>query len=381
MDKANEQALKELEVFKAQGCHMLVPTLQSLASLADGFRIITSPVQIAPHPREGDVYPHESEQWDGKKKDWKAPVTGTELVRFHAQGFQKLAIGANILWSQPKLKIDPKFPRMLCDISGAVRNTDGTWRSLPDYAGSDLDIIKEGIIAQYSYNGKFDPAKQWLVDRDFLQKRKFQQQSCITTAKNRVTTRLLGLKNTYTVKELEKPFIFVQIVFVPDMKDEYTRRLVIKSNVLQIAMANVFGQRSPDMEAEPAAVEYMGPVDAAKCREGVVDMESAGGADQTYTVKNDQPPDAPPFLTTEAAAELETAESLRLDFGNCDEADQCRILTAMIEKKGQRSFVENWFKTFPGGKKPMSVEQIGAENRLRLYDRLVQEPDKEGGKA
>ena len=375
MDKVNEEALKQLEEYKKGGCHMMIPTMQSLAALADGFRLITSPVQIINHPREGDVYPHESAQYDGTKKEWKSlPVTGDELVRFHAQGFQKLAIGANILWSQPKLKIDPKFPRVLCEISGAVRNVDGTWRSLPDYAGSDLDIIKEGIIAQYSFNGKFDSAKQWLVDRDFLQKKKFQQQAAITTAKNRVTARLLGLKNTYSVAELTKPFVFVQIVFVPDMKDEYTRRLVIKSNVLQIAMANVFGQPAARIEEEPQALEYLGEIPVDKCRQDDVIDIIPTEPPKTYTL--DPSEDVPFSLGSEPAAN--SPESLRADFENSDTEGQAKALTVLAGKKGYA--LQKWLGAF---KPPKTLQTLSPGKRVEIYDHLcgMADVEKEGRAA
>ncbi|MFA6100470.1 MAG: hypothetical protein WC750_06415 [Patescibacteria group bacterium] len=370
MDAVNEKALTELEEYKKQGCHMLIPTMGSLAALADGFRIIVSPEKILSNPKDGDVYQHDSTQWDKEKKCWNVPDDVAQ-VRFHAQAFQKLARAANIIWSNPLLTHDPKFPRALCEISGAVRKEDGSWRTLPDFYGSDLDIIKEELIAQNSFKGVFDAKKQWLVDRDFLQKRKNQDKSCITGAKNRVTARLLGLKNVYTVKELEQPFIFVQIVFVPDMQDREVRMLVTKANVLGIAMANVFGVK-PSVQP---AIEYKGDIAPDQCiNDDVIDIEDGAEtqeeADRRYTVGKDQPPEDVPSFAMDPEPEPTTAKSLRADFLNSEVESQVKTLLKMADQKGFS--VMEWLKT----NKQSSLEKMPASWRPALYDKLAGMPDK-----
>ncbi len=366
MDAVNEKALSELEAYRKQGCHMLIPTMGSLAALAAGFRVIVSPEKIASNPKDGDVYQHDSTQWDREKKCWNVSEDVAQ-VRFHAQAFQKLARAANIIWSNPLLTHDPKFPRALCEISGAVRKEDGSWRTLPDFYGSDLDIIKEELIAQNSFKGVFDSKKQWMVDRDFLQKRKNQDKSCITGAKNRVTARLLGLKNVYTVKELEQPFIFVQIVFVPDMQDREVRMMVTKANFLGIAMANVFGARPTDQPA----IEYKGDIPADQCvNDDVYDMETTNG-ETHYTIGKETIPvpadDAPSF---DMPPDPSPAESLRADFLNSDLAAQCKTLLSMADRKGFS--VIDWLKQ----NKQSSLEAMPTNFKVALYDHLVKIPGK-----
>jgi hypothetical protein len=359
MDAVNDKALKELEDLKEKGCHMLIPTMGSLAALADGFRIIVSPEKISPDLKDGDVYLHDSSQWDKEKKCWKVGPEDAQ-VRLHAQAFQKLARAANIIWSNPILTHDPKFPRALCEISGAVRKEDGSWRTLPDFYGMDLDIIKEEIIANNSYQGKLDPKKQWIVDRDFLAKRKNQDKNCITGAKNRVTARLLGLKNVYTVKELEQPFIFVQIVFVPNMQDREVRLMVTQANVLGTAMANIFGAAQPPKQQ---AIEYKGNIPIDQCvNDDVIDMETTNG-DPHYTVGKDQPPEPGPSFAMDP--EPTNAESLRADFLNSEVDNQVKTLLKMADQKGFG--VMEWLKS----NKQTSLEKMPASWRPALYDKLA----------
>ncbi len=370
MDQINQKALQELEEYRKQGCHMMIPTTGSLEALAEGYVMTVTPVKISPDPCDGDVYPHDLKQWDDDKQAWKSN-TGNERVRFHAQAYQALSDGADARWSQPEISIDPKFPRVLCSITGAVMKPDGNWRSLPDVYGSDLDIIKDELIARYSFNGKFDEKKQWMVDRELIQKRKHQKVSAVTGAKNRVTARLLRLKNTYTRKELEQPFVFVQIHFRPDMKDREVRMLVTKANLLGTALNSIFG-RSPSSN-DPAAIEYLAPVDAEQCRQDddVIDMETGNG-DTHYTVSKEPPDEAPPFAMSQ---EPTTAESLRADFLNSEIPAQVKTLDTLLSKKNLEGFaLATWLKGFKT--QPATLENIHQDNRSKLYDHLVQLKDK-----
>jgi len=379
MDVVNQKALEEIEEYKQQGCHMLIPTMGSLMALAEGYVMTVSPVQISPDPNDGDVYPHESSEWNNEKGAWKTNI-GSERVRFHAQGLQAIAEAADVRWSLPEYTIDPVHPRVLCNVTGAVMKPNGQWRTMPDCFGSDLDIIKEELIARYTYEGIFNTKKQYLVDRELLQKKKHQKTSALTGAQNRVIIKLLRLRRTYTIKELERPFVFVQISFRPDLKDPKVRMMVTQSHIFGTALTSIFGIAA-NRRNEPPAIEYMGEVDQAKCHEGVIDMESEG-ADHTYTLKPEPPvPEAPPFAMPQETPEKEkpmtTAESLRVDFLGCDAAGQCAVLATIIKRKNAAIPVAKWLGDF---KPPAKLETIPAEHRLTLYDHLCKMPDGEGGK-
>jgi hypothetical protein len=376
MDKANEDALKQLEEYRRQGCHMLIPVMQNITDVVAGFRLIVTATKIAAHPRDGDVYPHDSAQYDTEKDDWKVKTTGSERVRFHAQGFQRLAQDANIIWSRPDIIVDPTIEgRMTCSITGAIILPGGISKySLPDISGSDIGIERESLIAKHSFNGKFDDKKQWIVDRDLLRLKKYQQKMIVTNVKNRVTERILGLKKTYTVAELEKPFVSVRVVWWPDMTDKFTRELFIKGQVAQMFITNIYG---PSGEQEQPAITY-GHIPAEKCSpsdDNVIDADTTpGNGNGNGTPYRLGKTKMMPVIEEDVPFALgspppSTAESLRMDFLNCDEPGQAGVLTSLITQKGQTGFVASWMKGFKA--QPATLVSIGSNSRLKLYDHLV----------
>ena len=372
MDKVNEQALKQLSEYREKGCHMLIPVMANITDVVAGFRLIVTATKIAPHPREGDVYPHDSEQYDSKKEEWKEKLTGNERVRFHAQGFQRLAQDANIMWSRPVITVDPEIKgRMLCAITGEIVLPDGFSKyRLPDAAGMDIDIEREALVAKNSFNGKFDEKKQWLVDRDLIRLKKYQPKLIITNAKNRVTERILGLKKTYTVAELEKPFVSVRVVYWPDMTDKFTRELFIKGQVAQLFISNIYGPAAGDQE-QPA-ITY-GGIPAEKCAPGdaqdIIEAEATNGATTYHLDKKDD--GAPPFAMDPDPTPTD-AESLRIDFINSEAAGQCKTLTFMA---GERKYpLAKWLGSFKPA--PRKLEELTKEKRLEVYDHIMSMPEK-----
>lgn len=386
MDEVNKEALKQLKEYREQGAHMLIPCMQTITDVMQNFRLIVTPTTIPSHPREGYVYPHDSKQWDEEKKEWKAPVTGKEEVRFHATAFQKFAQDANIMWSRPIVTTDRDDKgRKYCEITGEIILPDGFSKyRLPDGAGMDIGIEEEALIAKYSYNGKFDDKKRWIVDRDLIRLKKYQEKLILTNAKNRVTERILGLKKTYTLDELKKPFISVRVVFWPDMNDRFTRELFIKGQVAQRFITDIYGgQGAPPME-QPA-ISYTGDIPPEKCQAGtdptIVDAE-VGEPTNRYPLDKSQTMTAPdedvPFSLANQSGALLTPESLRLDFENSAPDAQVKTLHAMIAAKKQEDFVASWLKQFK--QQPATPETISPKNRLKLYDYLVGMPDAGGAK-
>ncbi|MDP2645463.1 MAG: hypothetical protein Q8P24_11020, partial [Desulfobacterales bacterium] len=285
MDAINEKALEELRKYRSEGAHMLVPCMDQIAEVAQGFRLIVTPVVLRSHPRDKDVYPHDSGNYDQKANDWRKTAgqgqyqrkigPETELVRVSGQGLEKLAQHVALVWDKPHIRIDKEFKgRQLCEIAGAVRMPDGfSFYRMADAYGMDLDIVREQLEAQY----KKDDQK-WLIDRDLLQKKANQTKLCISGARNRIIRKILGIDGTYTVASLAKPFIAVRVIPWLDMRDEYTRRLVTEMNVKQMAITSLFGGQMPEQQQQitheeaPSAVTYEA-IPAEQCRGDIEDAE------------------------------------------------------------------------------------------------------------
>lgn len=334
-------AYERLKEYEKKGAHMLIPSVIEAGSIASGFALIVEPVLLKAHPRDKDVYAHDSKEYNYTTDDWKAPVTGKELVRIHKQGFDRLAQAARIDWLPAQIIRDPVFPgRMMASIEGMIRTSTGELYRVPDIAGMDLDIEMEKIIANYSFNGKFDEKKQWMVDRDFLQKKSNQPKLCISSAKNRVIKQLLCLRNTYSVAEMKLEFVAVRIVPQLDMNDEYTRRRVVD---VQIAsLAGIYGLL-PNAQPVQQQIEMVGKVpDSAMRDESVIEAEP-------------QP------------EKSKTPESLRQDFMDSDTVPQCKSIESLAAAK--KWDLKGWL--VKAGK---PLETITPAKRLELYDFLAALP-------
>ncbi len=395
MDQVNQKALAELAEYRKKGCHLLVPCMEHIDDVAQGFRLIVTPVTLRPHPKDKDVYPHEGGHYNIYKNDWyeetgegkykRKIIPADELVRISGQGLEKLAQNVNVIWSQPAIETDrTNKGRQVCYITAALRMPDGfSFYRVPDLYGMDLDIEREKLIAQYIKADTKEedvPKKKANIDRDFLQKKTNQTKLCISGAKNRCIRKLLGIDNAYTVASMALPFVSVRVIPWLDMTDEYTRKLVIESNVKQMAIASIFGGQPPVTvtEVEKPAIEYVGDIPKEKCLgDDVIDSEPTDPPPTVYRLEPHEE-DVPFALGTPPDQTQKTAESLRLDFENCVDLDQAKILLAMVASKKQEAFVASWFKQFP---RPVTLETIGPKNRLKLYDHLVALPYAEKGKV
>lgn len=394
MDKVNEEALKQLEEYRKQGCHMLVPCMTNIQDVASGFRLIVTPVQLRPHPKDKDVYPDDSTHYNATRKEWEPEVEygkaddqgnkkkfkivpDNEMVRISGQGLEKLAQHAAIVWDRPVVRIDRENKgRQLCELAGAVRMPDGfSFYRLADCKGMDLDIEMEKLAEKYKKD-----SQKWLIKRDHLQKKSNQTELVISGARNRIIRKILGIDNAYSVASLAKPFIAVRIIPWLDMGDEYTRQLVTEMNVKQMAITSLFGGQMPQQKqlaapSDAPSVVYEAGIPADKCwdddddRTTVdADYEEQGKPGKTTPADPDE--DVPFSL---GSASGPSAESLRADFENSDAMGQMKALNALIARKGQVDFVQNWLKGFK--KVPQTLEGIGAANRLKLYDHLMAQPD------
>ena len=378
MDAVNCKALEDLKKYRKDGCHMLVPCMDQIAEVAAGFRLIVTQVFLRPHPKDKDVYPHDGVDYDTKANDWKKTVgqgqyqrkiePEAELVRVSGQGLEKLAQHTALVWDKPHVMIDREHKgRQLCELAGAVRMPDGfSFYRLADAYGMDLDIVREQLQSQY----KKDDQK-WLIDRDLLQKKVNQTKLCISGARNRIIRKILGVDGTYTVASLGKPFIAVRVIPWLDMSDEYTRHLVTEMNVKQMAITSLFGGQMPEARQIEApnntpAISYEANIPPEKCNSEVINAEETTTTyhlDKSQTMEEDVP------FSLAAEAAPTSAESLRADFENCDADGQAKTLTVMVSKVKQERFVSSWLKQFK--QQPATLETIGPNSRLRLYDHLL----------
>jgi len=336
-EQKQKSALERLKAYEVKGCHMLVPSAINIDDIAPGFALVIDPVLLKSHPRDKDVYAHETNQYDYTANDWKQEHrSGKELVRVHKQGFDRLAQAARIEWLQPQIIRDAQVKgRMMAVIEGMIRTSTGEYYRVSDVYGMDLEIERKKLELQYSRK----TSAEYLIKRDLLQKEVHQEKHCVSGAKNRVTKQLLCIANTYTVEELKKEFVAIRIVPRLDMNDEYTRKRLVDMQIA--AMASVYGL-IPNSQPQPQAIEMVGQVDEKLCLgdENIIEVPQ----------------------------EPVEKESRSIDFQNCEALEQCRILTALSARKAYG--LDAWLK-----KVGKSLEGLTVEKRFELFTWLNTQPD------
>lgn len=114
-----------------------------------------------------------------------------------------------------------------------------------------------------TYNGKEYPVKKYVLDdcdrEKYIERsmlvnmtllRKTASEKAQTGAILRVIRALLGIKGTYKLQELEKPFAVPTVTFSPDYSDASVRQAMLQQGMN--SMGNMFGATS----APPAALPF-----------------------------------------------------------------------------------------------------------------------------
>ncbi len=115
-----------------------------------------------------------------------------------------------------------------------------------------------------TYNGREYPVKKFVIDdcdrEKYIERsmlvnmtllRKTASEKAQTGAILRVIRALLGIKGTYQLQELEKPFAVPTVTFSPDYSDANVRQAMLQQGMS--SMGNMFGATS----APPAALPFV----------------------------------------------------------------------------------------------------------------------------
>jgi hypothetical protein len=170
--------------------------------------------------------------------------------RLTASAKKKLARAAGVVWNLEQTGIvEQKSDLVTYNAVGGVKKPDGQFVYISSVYSIDLNVLKEKFEAQYvvtdeTYhrweNKKWNKGKSRKIfemeqknnkERDLRQKRAFMPQLAETGAKVRAITELLGLKNSYTRKELTFPFVAVRIVFNQNNQDPLVKKALLETRL------------------------------------------------------------------------------------------------------------------------------------------------------
>ena len=343
--KKVEDVSKELETYKKQGCNLLMPSTH-ISGLSEYHQPIIETVKLSSNPNDGDVYPHDSTE-EGPAKKWRPTK----------QALMKLSVCAGVIWSPTETRrVDNGADRnyIAYRAVGGIKKADGQPVFFSGEYDLDFEVLEEELFESYSKKtakaawakNKSDAFKTKYVEdcvkRDLLQKRKHKLKLCEAGAMNRVLRMLLGLKQAYTTKELEQPFVMARIVFRPDFSDAAVRKQFVDASIK--AMTGIYGPQAFDQEVRDTK-----PIDITPLPE----EESSENIPVTNEVKQPAP-----------------GESALIDFGQSDVPKQCQLIFMLAVTKGY-DVADYLTRAQVSGLSDRTLDQ-----RTTLYRHLLSLPDK-----
>lgn len=344
-EKKVEDISTQLETYKKQGANLLMPSTH-IAGLSEYHQPVIETVKLSTDPNNGDVYQHDDAA-AGPNKKWRPTK----------QALMKLSVCAGVIWSPTESRrIDNGADRnyIAYKAVGGIKKADGQPVFFSAEYDLDFEVIAEELKTNYEMKAKYlkkdngqrqatDKEKveyvEYCVNRDLLQKRKNKLKLCEAGAMNRVLRMLLGLKQTYTTKELEQPFVMARIVFRPDFTDAAVKKQFVDASIK--AMTGIYG---PGAVAQD--VRATDPIDVTPISDD----------DKTPENGNDAKPEG---------------LSLLVDFQNADDKAQCLALQGRAEVTGYD--LMDYLKR----SQTANLLAFTAQQRIGLYKHLLSLPEKE----
>jgi len=246
----------QLQKFAEQRYNVLLPASglqQENAMLQPRLEVVF----IDSNPDSGDVFRAGS-------RPGKDNGESEGLFSLSKPALMRLSVAAGIQWNYQLCRaVADDGIRLVYEVVGGVKKPDGTFLPLKSSYEYDLQAVRDQAEDQlWSKVSKWknkpaDEKKKYVEDtleRDMLLKRRFRRQLAETGAMLRAIRMLLGLKSTYTVEQLSRPFVVPVMVFKPDMSDPVIRQEMVRQQFA--AMSQIYGQQNqfsqPAIEAEVA---------------------------------------------------------------------------------------------------------------------------------
>ncbi len=233
-------ALTITQQYPAEKYNLLVP-MQTVAEIAEIHRPVMNVVQISTNLADKEIY--EQEKGKSAWNDRPAIPAGYALTK---KGLNKLmrTAGIKILGTRP---IIPSTCQKCAEVNrsigrpvncGACGNKDVKFEariSVPQLTGENIEIVAhKEIIVQDATDGMSDNQR-----REFL---KFRSEMCETKAINRALRAAMQIKGTYTMQELQKPFVVAYLV--PNLDNEQVRQEAIRH--MFTSAQELYGGHNPE---------------------------------------------------------------------------------------------------------------------------------------
>lgn len=214
---SGKNALQITAQYPAERFNLLVP-MQTVAEIAEIHKPVMNAVQISTNEADKEIYLQDKN---------KRNADGWALTK---KGLNKLmrAAGIKILGTRP---IIPATCQKCAEVNksigrpvncGACGNKDVKFEariSVPQLTGENIEIVahKEIIVVDATAGMTDNQRKEFL---------KFRSEMCETKAINRALRAAMHIKNTYSLQELQKPFVVAYLV--PNLDNEAVKQEAVR---------------------------------------------------------------------------------------------------------------------------------------------------------
>jgi len=317
---------------KKAGWNVLIPETL-IVGLADNYAIAFAQTTVSLDLADQEIYADDGSK-DSEEKRFR--LQKTAIMRISGPYM------AGLKWSAKDSGIETFIDNYIAFKSVAsIMAPDG--QEIPFVGHDDLDfiVLEEKYRESYTAKAKIlkkdkeynnpesgkrpatDKEKEeyisYCVRRDLLQKREHKLALVETGAMERVARGAIGLKNSYSKKQLRMPFLTARVIQKPDYSNPLIKNAALAAG--KEASKNIFGTDKP-------------PIDIGK---------------------NDKKPEEP--------------DSMLIDFENSDDAGQCKAITDLARAKGYdlAGYLKRAQETNNSVK---SLSDIPKPNRMGLFTHI-----------
>lgn len=256
-----------------------------------------------------------------ESKDYYKTSTGKNY-RLHAQALNRIALAGELKWNNADSGYfkDPKDNSTIFRAVGGVVNSAGNIHQESGYYQLTLDDVMDDLRDHYTEKAKKDGKDQsyidYCVNRDYRQKRQFRLQLTETSAKNRVIRKIFNIANEYSIEQLKLPFLVLKFSIYMDYKDPIVKQMVLGMKIQ--AALGVYGINPQPALPAPMSMGIPAP------------MPMDINLDDDPNII--EPEDDPGF--TDDMPDDDMPPSDEVDFKNCEDAEQVRVLRALSKQVG-----------------------------------------------
>lgn len=315
-------AREELAKAAEAGENLLMPS-DSLNNVPAMHKVSVERIKLSPKTEDKDVYPQGSggTDDDGESK---------QRYALTKDGLLKLSSCAGVQWDYDHSgridnMSDPNY--IAWRMVGAIQKLDGSWLPLQGSYDLDMMVIHEDLLELYkrkckNWKNLNAEGKEAYADgeakKELLKIKRHKVARVETGAMLRAIRGLLNVKGTYSIAEIQKPFVIARLVFQPDYADP-----IIKAQAVALAfkaMQGVYGIQAPSFP-QPRQLP-------AK----VVDLESNGNGG--YGMADPIDPEPEPEPEPQDFGAPDPVEVARSDFKGCNKKGKLEMINTLIKRKG-----------------------------------------------